>query len=101
MDKALKKVTSVKHFPFFTKVSARLVEKRNVTFDCLLWTFQMGMQKSDLAPNNSFVPFVEQLLTIILFPYQLRQSLHVLILLHVNVMGIHSVRSYFCWSVWT
>ena len=58
-------------------------------------------QKSDLAPNNSFVPFLQQRVTIVLFRYQLRQSFHVLILLHVNVMCIHSVGSDFCLSVWT
>ena len=49
----------------------------------------MGMREvTDLAPNSRFVPFLKQRVTIILLPYQLMQSLHVLILLRVNVMGI-------------
>jgi hypothetical protein len=55
----------------------------------------MGMTEvTDLAPNHSFVPFLKQRVTIILLPYQLRQSVHVLLLLHVNVMGIRLGRTF-------
>ena len=48
----------------------------------------MGMTAAtELAPNTGLVPFFKQRVRDIVLPYQLTQSLHVLILLHVNVMG--------------